>query len=67
MSRIKPFDRGFVRHACVALGGLAVLSSAAIAQGRPMMAGEEQHMVRVGFGGGVTVPVSNARDAFKDA
>ena len=66
MSRIKPFDRGFVRHACVALGGLAVLSSAAIAQGRPMMAGEEQHMVRVGFGGGVTVPVSNARDAFKD-
>ena len=31
-----------------------------------MLAGEEQHMVRVGFGGGVTVPVSDARDAFKD-
>lgn len=27
---------------------------------------QEQHMVRVGFGGGVTVPVSDARDAFKD-
>jgi hypothetical protein len=27
--------------------------------------GEEQHIIRVGFGGGMTVPVSNARDAFK--
>jgi hypothetical protein len=27
--------------------------------------GEEQHIIRVGFGGGMTVPVANARDAFK--
>jgi len=31
-----------------------------------MGGGDEQHAVRVGFGGGVTVPVSDARDAFKD-
>ena len=66
MSRINPFDRVFVHHACTALGCLILLSSPAVAQGRPMLAGEEQHMVRVGFGGGVTVPVSDARDAFKD-
>lgn len=66
VSGIKSFDRGFVRHACAALGCLAVLSSPAIAQGRPTFAGDEQHIVRVGFGGGVTVPVADARDAFKD-
>jgi opacity protein-like surface antigen len=27
---------------------------------------EQQHMIQVGVGGGVTVPVSDARDAFKD-
>jgi hypothetical protein len=28
--------------------------------------GLDDHMVRVGFGGGVSVPVSDAKDAFKD-
>ena len=28
--------------------------------------GIDDHMVRVGFGGGVSVPVSDAKDAFKD-
>lgn len=64
MSRIESFDRALVRRTCVALAGLVVLSSPAFAQVGTRM--EEQHMVRVGFGGGVTVPVSDARDAFKD-
>lgn len=64
MSRIESFDRAFVRRACAALAGLVVLSSPAFAQVGTRM--EEQHMVRIGFGGGVTVPVSDARDAFKD-
>ena len=29
------------------------------------MGGPDEHMVRVGFGGGVSVPVSDAKDAFK--
>lgn len=66
MSRINPFEGAFARHVCAALGCVAALSAPALAQGRPMLAGEEQHMVRVGFGGGVSVPVSDARDAFKD-
>lgn len=65
MSRINPIDRAFVRRTCAALGCLAALSSAATAQ-VGSMGGEEQHMVRVGFGGGVTVPVSDAKDAFKN-
>ena len=64
MSRIDWFDRALVRRTCAALAGLVVLSSTAFAQVGTRM--EEQHMVRVGFGGGVTVPVSDARDAFKD-
>ena len=47
---------------------LAVVASApAIAQ-RSMGGGNglDDHMVRVGFGGGVSVPVSDAKDAFKD-
>ena len=64
MSRIESFDRALVRRTCAAFAGLVVLSSPAFAQVGTRM--EEQHMVRVGFGGGVTVPVSDARDAFKD-
>jgi opacity protein-like surface antigen len=64
VSRIESFDRAFVRRACAALAGLVVVSSPALAQAGTRM--EEQHMVRVGFGGGVSVPVSDARDAFKD-
>jgi len=64
VSRIESFDRALVRRTCAAFAGLVVLSSPAFAQVGTRM--EEQHMVRVGFGGGVTVPVSDARDAFKD-
>lgn len=64
MSRIDWFDGALVSRTCAALAGLVVVSSTAFAQVGTRM--EEQHMVRVGFGGGVTVPVSDARDAFKD-
>ena len=64
MSRIDWFDGALVSCTCAALAGLVVVSSTAFAQVGTRM--EEQHMVRVGFGGGVTVPVSDARDAFKD-
>ena len=43
-----------------------VASAPALAQ-RSMGNGmADEHMVRVGFGGGVSVPVSDAKDAFKD-
>jgi opacity protein-like surface antigen len=42
----------------------AVASAPAIAQ--RSAGGLDDHMVRVGFGGGVSVPVSDAKDAFKD-
>lgn len=61
MSSIDGFERTFVRRTFVALGCLAVLSVPALGQ-----APAEQHMIQIGFGGGVTVPVSDARDAFKD-
>ena len=63
MSSANTFDRTLVRRAFAALGCLAVLSVPAFGQG-PAMSGD--HMVQIGFGGGVTVPVSDARDAFKD-
>lgn len=61
MSSIDGFERTFVRRTFVALGCLAVLSVPAVGQAPP-----QQHMIQIGFGGGVTVPVSDARDAFKD-
>ncbi len=46
---------------------LAVLSvTPALAQRAMGGSADEQHMVRVGFGGGVSVQVSDAKDALKD-
>jgi len=45
---------------------VAVASAPAIAQRSMGGNGLDDHMVRVGFGGGVSVPVSDAKDAFKD-
>jgi outer membrane protein with beta-barrel domain len=42
---------------CAVVLSLALLTSAAAAQGRPF---------KIGFGGGVSVPVSDAKDAFKN-
>jgi opacity protein-like surface antigen len=58
------FHRTVGRGTFVAVACLAALSLPAFAQGRPMA--EQEHIVQVGFGGGVTVPLSDARDAFKD-
>jgi opacity protein-like surface antigen len=44
---------------------LAVIASAPTLAQRGM-GGTDEHMVRVGFGGGVSVPVSDAKEAFKD-
>ena len=41
---------------CVVVASLALLQSVAMASGRP---------VKIGFGGGASVPVSDAKDAFK--
>ena len=45
---------------------VAAASAPAIAQRSMGGNGLDDHMVRVGFGGGVSVPVSDAKDAFKD-
>ena len=45
---------------------LSFLASASAFAQRSMGNGLDEHMVRVGFGGGVSVPVSDAKDAFKD-
>ena len=49
---------------CRAIAFSLAIASPVAAQAFPS-GGEEQHLIRVGFGGGMTVPVSNARDAFK--
>lgn len=64
MSRFESLDSAIARVTCAAAAALVVLSSPAFGQVGSTM--QEQHMVRVGVGGGVTVPVSDARDAFKD-
>ena len=54
-------------RAAIGAGLLAVGASAPAFAQRSMGGGmQDQHMVRVGFGGGVSVPVSDAKDAFKD-
>ena len=46
---------------------LAFAASAPALAQRGMGGGmDDQHMVRIGLGGGVSVPVSDAKDAFKD-
>lgn len=44
---------------------LLALSTTAHGQFPAARGGEEQHLVRIGLGGGMTVPVSDASDAFK--
>lgn len=51
----------FARSLSVAAMAVAVHSAAAFGQ----FGGTKEPMVRVGFGGGVTVPVADAGDAFK--
>jgi len=59
--------RSTARRAAIAAGLLALSASAPAFAQRSMGGGtQDQHMVRVGFGGGVSVPVSDAKDAFKD-
>jgi opacity protein-like surface antigen len=63
--RRKLVFRSTALHAASGAAMLAVIASApALAQRG--MAGTDEHMVRVGFGGGVSVPVSDAKEAFKD-
>ena len=63
------FDRRrVIATCCASLVGLVACASQAVGQfpaGRGVSA-EPQHMIRVGFGGGMTVPVSDAGDAFKN-
>lgn len=53
-----------------AVSGAAMLGfiafAPAIAQGGMGGGMDDQHMVRIGLGGGVSVPVADAKDAFKD-
>lgn len=52
-----------------AASGAALLTlcvAAPVFAQRGMGGGIDDHMVRVGFGGGVSVPVADAKDAFKD-
>jgi len=59
--------RSTALSAAIGAGLLAVGASApAFAQSSMGGGMNDQHMVRVGFGGGVSVPVSDAKDAFKD-
>jgi hypothetical protein len=55
--------RAFARTAALAMVALVAQSAPALGQ---VGGGSSEPMVRVGFGGGVTVPVSDAKDALKN-
>ena len=55
--------RVFARPAALAMVALLAQSVPALGQ---FGGGSPEPMVRVGFGGGVTVPVSDAKDALKN-
>jgi hypothetical protein len=58
------FDgRAFARTASLPMIALLMQSAPAIGQ---LGGGSSEPMVRIGFGGGVTVPVSDAKDALKN-
>lgn len=60
------FRSTVLRAASGAVALAFVASAPALAQRMGGGNGIDDHMVRVGFGGGVSVPVSDAKDAFKD-
>ena len=64
--RRNPVFRSTALRAASGAVMLAFIASAPALAQRSMGNGLDDHMVRVGFGGGVSVPVSDAKDAFKD-
>src|SRR5262245_15988588 len=57
-----PMIRSYRSVAFRFVASFLLMSAAAWAQGAPI---ESNHLISVGLGGGVSVPVSDAKDAFK--
>jgi hypothetical protein len=59
-------ERALARTAAIAMLAVVTQSAPALGQFGGGGGGASEPMVRVGFGGGVTVPVSDAKDALKN-